>query len=413
MGSNSVRTSNSLLLKVGLMIVLILLMLIPLEMVKDQIRDREYAMDETIRDIESSWSNAQSISGPNMTISYTVTTKDAKGDPLVEKKTRTINPASLKYDIDAATEILHRSIYDVTVYHSTLHASGTFEVPEDLSAYKDAEIVMSFSDLRGIEGEAAVSFNGEEYEFASSGKGASISTAVRLPGGAAVLPFDMNLKIKGSESIQFKPVGKLTEVEMTSDCTTPSFTGAFLPAERNVDGNGFSANWVVSQINCGNPEDSEFGVKLLQPVTQYQQTTRSAKYGILIILLVFLAGFIVELVTKKDINIIQYLVIGLSLVLFYALLLSFSEIMSFGLSYLIAAVMTTLALTGYFRGILKSRLAYLLGALVALAYGVSFVLLQMETYALLAGTLILFVLLLVVMFFTRNLGSVIHQPTAE
>ena len=413
MSTNAAKNSNGLILKVGLMIVLILLMLIPLGMVKDQIRDREYAMYDTIRDIESSWSNAQSISGPNMFISYSETTKDDKGNQHVVEKTRTIAPASLKYEVDAATELLHRSIYDVTVYHSTLHASGTFEIPEDMAAYKDAEIVMGFSDLRGIEGETVVSFNGEEYEFASSGKGASISTAVRLPGGAVVLPFDMNLKIKGSESIQFKPTGKLTEIEMTSDCTTPSFIGAFLPAERNVDDKGFSASWVVSQINCSDPVESEFGVKLLQPVTQYQQTTRSAKYGILIILLVFLAGFIVELVTKKGINIIQYLVIGLSLVLFYALLLSFSEIMSFGLSYLIAAVMTTLALTGYFRGILKSRLAYLLGALVALAYGVSFVLLQMETYALLAGTLILFVLLLVVMFFTRNLGSVIHQPTAE
>ena len=148
---------------------------------------------------------------------------------------------------------------------------------------------------------------------------------------------------------------------ISSNCNTPSFVGSFLPAERDVNENGFTAKWIVSQINRGAPESTEFGVRLLQPVTQYQQTTRSAKYGII---LVFLAGFIVELITKKEINILQYLIIGLSLVLFYSLLLSFSEIMSFGLSYLISATMTTLAQTGYFKGILKSKVAYLLGLLV-------------------------------------------------
>lgn len=122
-------------------------------------------------------------------------------------------------------------------------------------------------------------------------------------------------------------------------------------------------------------------------------------------MLVFIAGLIVELVGKREISIIQYLVIGLSLVLFYALVLSFSEFMSFGLAYALAAAMTTLALLGYFRGILKDKTAYLLVALVALAYIVSYVLVQMETYALLSGSLILFVVLAIVMYFTRNLNK--------
>ena len=132
---------------------------------------------------------------------------------------------------------------------------------------------------------------------------------------------------------------------------------------------------------------------------------RSAKYGILVILLVFIAGLAVELVGKKKIDLIQYLVIGLSLVLFYALVLSFSEFMRFPLAYGLAALMTVSALFGYFRGILHDRTAWLLSALSALAYLLSYILLQMETYALLAGTLVLFVLLVGIMYLTRNLNK--------
>ena len=202
-----------------------------------------------------------------------------------------------------------------------------------------------------------------------------------------------------------RPYGGVTEVEMHSDCPDPSFVGDFLPSSRDVTAEGFTARWSVSKINRGEPDDTWFGVNLLQGVTQYQQTTRSAKYGILVILLVFIAGLAVELVGKKKIDLVQYLVIGLSLVLFYALVLSFSEFMRFPVAYGLAALMTIAALFGYFRGILRDKTAYLLTALVTLAYGLSYILLQMETYALIAGTLVLFVLLVGIMYLTRNLNQ--------
>jgi inner membrane protein len=176
-----------------------------------------------------------------------------------------------------------------------------------------------------------------------------------------------------------------------------------------VTENGFTARWSVTEINRGNPDDTSFGVNMLQGVTQYQQTTRSAKYGILVILLVFIAGLAVELVGKKKIDLVQYLVIGLSLVLFYALVLSFSEFMRFPVAYALAALMTIAALFGYFRGILRDKTAYLLTALVTLAYGLSYILLQMETYALIAGTLVLFFLLVGIMYLTRNLNKSTSQ----
>ena len=395
-----------LLLKVGLMTVAILLLLIPLAMVNNQIREREKTMQTSIHDIESTWGEEQCLSGPKIRFVYDVQSNDADGKPIVRKEKWILNPSRLKYVVNAETQTLHRSIYDVTVYNATIHTSGSFIIPEDMKKDSDASIIIGLNDIHGIDGEASIEFNGKKYDFTADIMDKGIQAAIQIPANASgtELDFDMEFRLKGSEALQFKPVGDLTEVEMMCDCKTPSFMGSFLPAERTVDDNGFSAKWAVSQINRVTPESAEFGVRMLQPVTQYQQTTRTAKYGILIILLVFLAGFIVELMTKKDINILQYIVIGLSLVLFYSLLLSFSEIISFGMSYLVSAAMTTLALTGYFRGILKSKVAYLLGCFVAVAYGISYILLQMENYALLGGTLVLFVCLIIVMYFTKDTG---------
>ena len=401
------QTGGNLVLKVLLMIAVSLLMLIPLALVKTRIFERQEYMDESVRDIESSWSREQCLSGPKMVVSYDAVEKDGEGKNVIRKKEMEVFPKTLEYDVDIATQNLHRAIFDVTVYNSTVNIKGAFPKPDFDGKLTGVNVMFSMGDLRGIEGAALLSFGGQQYEYSAVEDG-TIGTKVSLEDDAAdgdgLIPFGMTLKIKGSGSMEFKPVGDLTSISMKSNCSTPSFIGEFLPAERDVRDDGFEAEWVVSHINRGAPESTSFGVRLLKGVTQYQQTTRSAKYGLLIVLLVFLAAFLVELFTRKEINIIQYLVTGLSLVLFYALLLAFSEIMSFGLSYLLAAAMTVIALTAYFRGILKSSLAYLIGALAAIAYGVSYILLQMETYAFLAGTLVLFVCLAAVMYFTKDLG---------
>lgn len=224
-----------------------------------------------------------------------------------------------------------------------------------------------------------------------------------------ILPFTINLRVNGSTAMYFTPLGSLTEVLMTSNFPDPSFIGEFLPTEREVRSDGFSAKWLVSQITMENPSSCTFGVRMVKPVTQYRKTERATKYGILIIFLVFIAGFVVEIISKKPINIIQYLIIGASLVLFYSLLLAFSDFLSFGLSYLIASTMTTVALGGYFIGIVKNKWAYLLTGLVALSYGIVFILLQMETFAFLTGTLVLFIILCVIMVLTRNMA--IEKPS--
>ena len=179
--------------------------------------------------------------------------------------------------------------------------------------------------------------------------------------------------------------------------------GEYLPLSRDVNDNGFTATWKVLKIN--KKSDTYFGVDFIEMAGQYQQAMRSVKYGMLIICLVFVAGLLVEFVTKRPIHVMQYAIIGLSLVLFYSLLIAFSDIVMFGMAYLISATMTTLALTLYYRGILRSKSAWILGGFVSLMYAANYILLQMETYSLLAGSLLLFVLLCVLMYFTADMNK--------
>ncbi len=415
------KLKNSLPLKIALMGVLALLMLIPLAMIQGLVHERQNAADSSRDEVAASWGRAQTLTGPVLRFVYDLEVADAKGQKTVKEETDTVYPRSLDYDIDISTQTLHRSIYDVMVYGSEVVVTGDFVIPSGYGKkdLKDMSVCMGLSDLRGIEGSVDITLGGEAYSFHSGSSGyidgnkmavrqSNLSEPVELDkalmDGKTAVPFRLTYRVKGSSSLMVRPYGETTEVKMRSDCPDPSFTGDFLPSDRSVTDEGFTARWSVSEINRGNPDDTSFGVNLLQGVTQYQQTTRSAKYGILVILLVFLAGLTVELVGKKKIDLVQYLVIGLSLVLFYALVLSFSEFMRFPFAYGLAALMTVAALFGYFRGILRDRSAWLLTALVALAYLLSYVLLQMETYALLAGTLVLFVLLVGIMYLTRNLN---------
>lgn len=333
------KLKDSLPLKIALMGVLALLMLIPLAMVQSQINDRQRAADDSRNEVAASWGRKQTLTGPVLKFTYEVEILDKDQKKTTQEATGTVYPRTLSYDIDTQTQTLHRSIYDIMVYGADVVVTGDFVIPAYLAKENFTEqiVSMGMSDLRGIEGTVDITLGEKSYSFHSGSGGkrnpysdtetnATLSEPIdmdkALMDGKTVLPFRLTYRVKGSSSLMVRPYGESTEVKMYSDCPDPSFTGDFLPSERDVTESGFTARWSVSEINRGNPDDTAFGVNLLQGVTQYQQTMRSAKYGILVILLVFIAGLAVELVGKKKINIVQYLVIGLSLVLFYALVLS-------------------------------------------------------------------------------------------
>lgn len=423
---------KNLVIKVIVISVLALIMLIPLGMVRDTVRDRSHNRREAIRDITKGWGSAKLFSGPWLSYEYAVVNKDK------EKKilSADICPDSLKYTVGTTTNVLHRSIYDVPVYTAEVTIKGNFVLDDKLPGVGTAQFMLDLGGLKGIHGNPVFVVAGKELKV-KSWKERLVAEIVldRNAREGDTLPFEISMKVNGSESLFFNSLGSLTEVEMNSDYPDPSFKGDYLPVERDVREDGFTARWLVSQVTMVSPpsvgasipvdvlevvgSDSEFteniapnlfGVRLVKPVTQYRQTERATKYGLLVIFLVFIAGFVVEIVSRKSINIIQYMVIGASLVLFYSLLLAFSDFLSFGYSYLIATVLTTASLGGYFIGIVKGKWAYLLTALVALSYGTIYILLQMETFAFLAGTLLLFIILCVIMFLTRDLRLDVPRP---
>jgi len=352
-------SQKSLLVKIFLMGIIALIMLIPLQIVHSQISERRTYHSESIREITSNWGGSQTVDGPTLDytypkekVSYLQSGSGAQSERRTEMEsaTGTLTPDSLRYSVSSVTEILHRSVFKVPVYTAKVHLEGNFIPSEELLRSTSSTLSLKLGDLKGIQGNPEMTIGGKSLKFKSNNGAITADfpiEEVTIEGDS--IPFSGDIEIRGSESLLFYPEGNLTSVEMTSNYPDPSFTGEFLPKDRDVKEDGFSASWVVSQINRDNLANPVFGVKLIDQVSQYRQTERSLKYGLLVIFLVFLAGLVVEFASGRPINLIQYLVIGASLVLFYSILLAFTEFLSFGVSYIIAMVMTVGALTWYFK----------------------------------------------------------------
>ena len=403
--SNAKRTA----IKVSLIAVISLLLLIPLAMVKGVIEDRKDTKDAVINEVANSYAKPQTIAAPYL-VSYVLEEKTA--DNKMEPSGKQIYVedyysycSQVDYKADVLTEMLHRSIYDVIVYNSKIRISGKLPITDKSIIARENEFHFAVADIKGFSNPSELTFGGQSFEL--NRKSDEFVADVLFPRDAKVgdiIDFAITFDLKGTESLFFKPSREgNTSLAISSSYPNPSFQGAVLPNYREVKEDGFNATWSVSSFSSSDYD--KMGVKFVNPANPYQQSMRSAKYGMLIIVLVFVAGLFVEFLTRKEINPIQYAVIGLSLVLFYSLLVAFSEFITFAVAYIVAAVMTTGALMLYFRAILKSHSAYMLGGFVALVYALNYMLLQMETYALLAGSLVLFLLLCVVMYITANINN--------
>ncbi len=394
--------------KILLICLISILLGIPLLIVSGIINDREQTKDQVTAEIANSYAGSQIVGGPRLRA--TIETKAATDSTEMKTTYKDTKPTILDYKADVTTEMLHRSIYDVITYKSTIQITGKLPITEQATKAFKHTLLLEIEDFKGLSTLPQVIFGSNTYQFDRVGK--ELHALVTLPKDVKVndtVPFSIILDLKGTESLMFRPLGKETTLAINSSYPHPSFQGDILPTTREVKDDGFSATWKVLDMNLNSIYDT-MGVRFVDPANPYQQATRSAKYGLLIVALVFVAGLFVEYLTKKEIHLIQYAVIGLSLILFYILLLSISEFIVFGWAYLIAALMIVAALIFYFRGILKSRSAYVLGSFIAAVYVVNYVLLQMETYALLAGSLVLFALLSVVMYLTANMNIKAEQP---
>lgn len=402
---NETRKDTVLTLKKIAFIGLItILLLIPLMMIEGVINERNELKYSVKKEISRAISESQIVDGPRLI--YTVKKEQVVDDKkeMVEEL-HIINPHKLESKVNVTTETLRRSIYNVIVYHSKINMNGSYVLPEAVYNGENFKIKMKVSDLKGLTDTPKISLLNKDYKFDVDDSG-QLYTIIELPKENQtdrIIHFTMQLELKGTERLMFAPSADETVLSISSSYANPSFVGEYLPLSRDVNEDGFTAKWKVLKIN---KKRSEYmGVDFIEVASQYQQAMRSVKYGMLIICLVFVAGLLVEFVTKRQIHVVQYAIIGLSLTLFYSLLTAFSDIIPLGCSYLISSIMTTIALTLYYRGILKHKSAWILGGFISIMYVTNYILLQMETHSMLAGSLLLFALLSVMMYFTANMNK--------
>lgn len=420
-----------LLFKAGFIGILTLLLLVPMSFISDLVSDREHRHQEVYSEVSGKWAAAQTITGPVLMIPYHHHDSDNQGKTVTETRYAYFLPDSLHISGTVLPEKRHRGIYDVILYHSSMRLSGNFDhleattlkIPAADWIPGEAMLLFGVADLRGIENRLSVTWNGSEKYFEPGlppnnlmDQGLAVPIVLdtaNLSDGA--LPFSIPLELKGSGTLDFIPGGKSTTVHLDSPWPTPSFTGGFLPGSRKINAQGFSADWTIFNLNRNFPQRwtagkydlkaSAFGVSLMQPVDFYQKTMRCVKYAILIIVLTFTVFFLVETGTRKPVHPFQYLLIGMALCVFYTLLISISEYLYFAWAYGIAAVATTGLITLYASWLFRDRkMSLVTGCSLALLYGYIFVLIQLQDFALLAGSIGLFVVLAVLMYFSRHVN---------
>ena len=418
------------LLTIGL---LILLLLIPVSMVQDLIKERYERQEEVRKEVSDKWGSAQTLLGLVLTVPYTTSSKvynnDGERVKWVESRAYAhFLPEQLTIEGEIMPEMRYRGIYEVTVYRSKLKLSGVFsppnfedwEIPAEDILWGESYVALGLSDLRGIQEEVALHWGNDIYGFKPGVESEEviqkgISTRIPLPPSSnEPWGFSLDLNINGSTSLSMVPLGQTTHVKLKSSWPSPSFDGAFLPDIRTIGQEGFHASWEVLNLNRSYPQsfkgpaegiyESAFGVNLWVPADDYQQTMRAAKYASLFIALTFLLFFFIQLLNGLRIHPVQYVIVGLALCIFYSLLIALSEHLSFVLSYLMSSVTIILMITLFAHSFSKERkLTQVIGGILILLYAFIYLIIQIEDYALLVGSLGLLFVLATTMYLSRKI----------
>ena len=426
---------------------LILIMLIPLAMITGVLSERLQRRNEAVADITAAWGQEQKISGPILGVPYQYRTKVVKDVPVgpdnrverreveeIQSANAFFLPETLKIVGDVRTEMRHRGIYDAAVFRGNVTLSGRFGVPDfaalkiDLKdvQWKDAFVTIAVSDLRGTREGLVIDWGGTKRPLLPGSQVPGYTTGATAPLRSdqpisQPMDFTIALDFNGSGGLFFAPFGVQNEATLKSNWPDPGFRGAFLPVDRSVRDDGFDANWKVSYYGRDYPQqwtsregnerfttttvsNSLFGVYFVSVLDAYRYVERSIKYGVLFFVLVFTTFFLFEMTARQKIHPFQYLMVGAALCIFYLLLLSVSEFIGFSWAYLIAAVASTALITWYCRHFLGGGARTLMiGAGLAGVYTFLYITLRQQDYALLMGSIALFVVLAVVMYVTRRI----------
>ena len=438
---------------------LALLLLIPAALVESLVYERQQLRDQAVDEIASTWGGPQRLAGPILQVPYAVVTPAQREGEVAttQRGSAYFMPDELNVDGATLSEQRYRGIYVAVLYTGEMRITGRFDtfaldrltVGADALDWSRARLCFGVEDLRGIDSLTHLRFGEQRVAFEpGTPPGAVLMTGfqapVRVGPGSRTLDFDFTLRLRGSSALTFMPLAARTQVRLSSDWDTPKFTGAFLPDERTVEATGFGASWTVLEVNrpfaqegtrsVGQPGvepvppdyeatdygayrgyrgprggqtglfgGHDFGVQYLLPVDEYRKILRSSKYASLFVAATFLTFFFIEVLNRRRLHPVQYLLVGFAVVLFYILLLSLSEHLGFDVSYLISVAVILGLVTAYCYAVLRNRkLTLLVAGVLGLLYGFFYSLLQLEEYSLLLGSLGLLLALATVMYLTRR-----------
>jgi inner membrane protein len=430
------RSSGFRLFVVG---VLALLMYVPLFLVGTIVDARSGYQRQVIADVGREWGGPQVLAGPVLVVPVEgpVETEESREvrDPIsgavrLETFRQTVTgakaplwilPETLEMTLSAATEERRRGIFVAPVYAAAVTAAFGFAVPDvtdlldagDRVLWDRAEVRIGVSSNAALRGEAVLEQGGAVLELQPRSDGVQgVFARVGDPRDSGEL--SLRLGLNGAESLFATPAARTTRVTIDGDWPHPSFTGAFLPDGSEVRDDGFRADWTIPWLARAVPQAARydvtndlaslaFGVRFFQPNDFYQKAWRAANYGILFLGLTFLTVFLIESRSGRPAHPVQYVLIGLAQAIFVLLMVAYAEQIGFGAAYLMAAAATVALITLYALLALRlGRRAGVLGLLLAVLYGVLYLILESTDYALIAGATLSFAALAATMWATRN-----------
>jgi len=444
--------------KLALTIAIGLLLSIPLFSVYLLNYDRQSQMREATQSITEGWGGAQAMAGPVLVIPYRATATETvveRGQSVTRSRDVTrelsLSPEVIELTTDVRPQVRKRSIYEAVVYDARVAGKARFAFPPDLArtgveiAQMDlarAELRFGISDPRGLGANPRVLADGKQLRLqpgggSSGGRGffawIDATTVASKP-----MVVDFVYEFRGNEALSLAPQAGETRWTVKSSWPSPSFGGAFLPTGRQIDVKGFTARYSIGNLSLGRslvttgdagganliervqPPSRDYSaasapvadagpvqtaqISLIQPVDPYSQVNRAVKYGFLFIGFTFLALLMFDVIGGVRVSAVEYLLMGAALVLFFVLLLAFAEVIGFKPAYIVAAGAIAGLNTAYSAAVLKSwrRAAFIGGLLIGL-YAVLYVLLSLEAFSLLIGSLLLFAALAGVMYATRRI----------
>lgn len=423
-------TSKSVSLELLTIGFIILMLLIPQSFISDLISERQIRQLDVEQEVTEKWSRQQTLVGPYLSLPF-YTIKEMMVDKEVqyikEHKTAYFFPETLSIAGAIKGKSLHRGIFDVVVYNSNLILKGNFTkanlvalgIDSANASWDKLKMHVSLSDMRGIGENTTIMINGKEkvaepyHDEINNLSGLVVD--LKSDEEMNAIQFSCKLALKGSKGMFFTPIGKTTTVTLKGDWSSPSFQGDFIPENRNVSESGFESEWKVLHFNrpfgqqfvnnMPDIEKSSFGLTLNMPVDQYQKSTRTAKYALLIIVLSFLSMFLMEIIGKNKIHPLQYTLVGLALILYYTLLIALSEHIGFNKAYFISSASTILLLALYSFTLFTKKINTLIFSIIlCIFYLFIYIITKEQDYALLIGSFGLFITLAATMYASRKIN---------